>query len=51
MSYLKDPAQPNAPTEQDNPKMTDDLLAWGVTQIREHHPDLRAGMPPARAGG
>ena len=29
--------------------MTDDLLAWGVTQIREHHL-IDGGMPPARAG-
>ncbi|HBW1744176.1 ABC transporter substrate-binding protein [Klebsiella pneumoniae] len=37
VSYLKDPAPGNALIKQDNPKMTDDLLAWGVTQIREHH--------------
>ncbi|MEH8749441.1 ABC transporter substrate-binding protein, partial [Klebsiella pneumoniae] len=33
VSYLKDPAPGNALIKQDNPKMTDDLLAWGVTQI------------------
>lgn len=37
VSYLKDPAPGNALIKQDNPKMTDDLLACGVTQIREHH--------------
>ncbi|MBX4365520.1 hypothetical protein K4H01_24210, partial [Mycobacterium tuberculosis] len=31
------PEPGNALIKQDNPKMTDDLLAWGVTQIREHH--------------
>lgn len=31
VSYLKDPAPGNALIKQDNPKMTDDLLAWGVT--------------------
>ncbi|MCJ5185588.1 ABC transporter substrate-binding protein [Klebsiella variicola] len=37
VSYLNNPAPGNALIKQDNPKMTDDLLAWGVTQIREHH--------------
>lgn len=37
VSYLKDPEPGNALIKQDNPKMTDDLLARGVTQIREHH--------------
>ncbi|EOS8490456.1 bicyclomycin resistance protein [Klebsiella pneumoniae] len=49
VSYLKDPAPGNALIKQDNPKMTDDLLAWGVTQIREHH--LIDGGDAASQGG
>lgn len=37
MSYLNNPAPGNALIKKDNPKMTDDLLAWAVTQIRQHH--------------
>ena len=37
VSYLNNPAPGNALIKQDNPKMTDDLLAWAVTQIRQHH--------------
>lgn len=37
VSYLNNPAPGNALIKKDNPKMTDDLLAWGVTQIRQHH--------------
>ncbi len=37
VSYLNNPAPGNALIKKDNPKMTDDLLAWAVTQIRQHH--------------
>ena len=37
VSYLQDPSSGNALIKKDNPKMTDDLLAWGVQQIKEHH--------------
>ncbi|WP_434460794.1 ABC transporter substrate-binding protein [Serratia plymuthica] len=37
VSYLHNPAAGNALIKKDNPKMTDDLLAWGVQQIKEHH--------------
>lgn len=37
LSYLQNPAAGNALIKKDNPKMTDDLLAWGVQQIKEHH--------------
>ncbi|CAM3664677.1 ABC transporter substrate-binding protein [Rahnella victoriana] len=37
VSYLQNPAAGNALIKKDNPKMTDDLLAWGVQQIKEHH--------------
>ena len=37
VSYLNNPSPGNALIKQDNPKMTDDLLAWAVTQIRQHH--------------
>lgn len=37
VSYLNNPAPGNALIKKDNPKMTDDLLAWGVMQIRQHH--------------
>lgn len=37
VSYLQNPAAGNALIKKDNPKMTDDLLAWGGQQIREHH--------------
>lgn len=37
VSYLNNPAPGNALIKKDNPKMTDDLLAWGVTQICQHH--------------
>ncbi|MCF1303687.1 ABC transporter substrate-binding protein [Raoultella ornithinolytica] len=37
VSYLNNPAPGNALIKKDNPKMTDDLLAWSVTQIRQHH--------------
>lgn len=37
VSYLQNPAPGNALIKKDNPKMTDDLLAWGVQQINEHH--------------
>ncbi len=50
VSYLKDPAPGNALIKQDNPKMTDDLLARGVTQIREHHL-IDGGDAASRAGG
>ncbi|PBI77898.1 bicyclomycin resistance protein [Rahnella victoriana] len=37
VSYLQNPVAGNALIKKDNPKMTDDLLAWGVQQIKEHH--------------
>jgi len=37
VSYLQNPAPGNALIKKDNPKMTDDLLAWGVEQIKAHH--------------
>ena len=37
VSYLNNPAPGNVLIKKDNPKMTDDLLAWAVTQIRQHH--------------
>lgn len=37
VSYLNNPAPGNTLIKKDNPKMTDDLLAWAVTQIRQHH--------------
>ncbi|MCC3748658.1 ABC transporter substrate-binding protein [Rouxiella badensis] len=37
VSYLQNPAPGNALIKKDNPKMTDDLLAWGVSQIKQHH--------------
>lgn len=37
VSYLKNPAPGNALIKKDNPKMTDDLLAWAVEQISQHH--------------
>lgn len=37
VSYLNNPAPGNALIKKYNPKMTDDLLAWAVTQIRQHH--------------
>lgn len=37
VSYLQNPAAGNALIKKDNPKMTDDLLAWGVEQIKAHH--------------
>jgi len=37
VSYLQNPAPGNALIKKDNPKMTDDLLAWGVEQIQAHH--------------
>lgn len=37
VSYLQDPSSGNALIKKDNPKMTDDLLAWCVQQIKEHH--------------
>ena len=37
VSYLHNPAPGNAMIKQENPKMTDDLLAWGVEQIKAHH--------------
>lgn len=37
VSYLNNPAPGNALIKKDNPKMTDDLLAWAVTQIRQYH--------------
>lgn len=37
VSYLNNPAPGNELIKKDNPKMTDDLLAWAVTQIRQHH--------------
>ncbi|MGO2252853.1 MAG: ABC transporter substrate-binding protein [Raoultella ornithinolytica] len=37
VSYLNNPAPGNALIKKDSPKMTDDLLAWAVTQIRQHH--------------
>jgi len=37
VSYLQNPAPGNALIKKDNPKMTDDLLAWGVLQIKQHH--------------
>lgn len=37
VSYLNNPAPGNTLIKKENPKMTDDLLAWGVTQIRQHH--------------
>ncbi|HAT1611487.1 TPA: ABC transporter substrate-binding protein [Raoultella planticola] len=37
VSYLNNPAPGNALIKKENPKMTDDLLAWAVTQIRQHH--------------
>lgn len=37
VSYLNNPAPGNALIKKDNPKMTDDLLTWAVTQIRQHH--------------
>ncbi|HAT1558388.1 TPA: ABC transporter substrate-binding protein [Raoultella ornithinolytica] len=37
VSYLNNPAPGNALIKKDNPKITDDLLAWAVTQIRQHH--------------
>ncbi|AZP41950.1 MULTISPECIES: ABC transporter substrate-binding protein [Rahnella] len=37
VSYLQNPAAGNALIKKDNPKMTDDLLAWGVEQIQAHH--------------
>ena len=37
VSYLQDPSSGNALIKKDNPKITDDLLAWGVQQIKEHH--------------
>lgn len=36
VSYLNDPAPGNALIKKENPKMTDDLLAWAVQQIKEH---------------
>jgi len=37
VSYLQNPAAGNALIKKDNPKMTDDLLAWAVLQIKQHH--------------
>lgn len=37
VSYLKNPAPGNALIKKDNPKMEDDLLAWAVSQIKQHH--------------
>ena len=37
VSYLQNPAPGNALIKKDNPKMTDDLLDWGVEQIKAHH--------------
>lgn len=37
VSYLKNPAPGNALIKKENPKMTDDLLAWAVLQISQHH--------------
>lgn len=37
VSYLKNPAPGNALIKKDNPKMGDDLLAWAVSQIKQHH--------------
>lgn len=37
VSYLHNPAAGNTLIKKDNPKMTDDLLAWGVEQIQAHH--------------
>lgn len=51
VSYLKDPEPGNALIKQDNPKMTDDLLARGVTQIREHHLIDGGDAASPRAGG
>ena len=37
VSYLKNPAPGNTLIKKDNPKMGDDLLAWAVSQIKQHH--------------
>ncbi|EIC83294.1 ABC transporter substrate-binding protein [Serratia sp. M24T3] len=37
VSYLDNPAPGNALIKKDNPKMEDDLLAWAVAQIKQHH--------------
>lgn len=37
VSYLQNPAAGNALIKKDNPKMEDDLLAWAVSQIKQHH--------------
>lgn len=48
VSYLTNPAPGNALIKKENPKMTDDLLAWGVMQIKQHH--LIDGGDAATAG-
>ncbi len=37
VSYLKDPTAGNALIKKENPQMSDGLLQWGVTQIKQHH--------------
>ncbi|MBA1287278.1 ABC transporter substrate-binding protein [Pseudomonas japonica] len=34
--YLNDPARGNALIQQDNPNMSDELLAWGVSTLRKY---------------
>ncbi|WP_434669038.1 ABC transporter substrate-binding protein [Klebsiella sp. B345] len=48
VSYLNNPAPGNTLIKKENPNMTDDLLAWGVAQIRQHH--LIDGGDAATAG-
>ncbi|WP_315709415.1 ABC transporter substrate-binding protein [Brenneria uluponensis] len=37
VSYLKDPTPGNMLIKKENPNMGDDLLAWGVAQIKKYH--------------